>query len=167
MIAPVLTTARLELRPLVHSDFALISAMYQTDRAAFIGGKLPAVRVWYGFASDVGAWVLQGFGGWAVDRADGTPIGQVALTHPVHYPEPELGWLLYDGFEGQGYATEAAMAARDYGFAKLGWQSFVSYIDPANLPSQAVALRLGATRDTKAATPNNQPTWVYRYRVAA
>ena len=165
-LAPTPALARLTLRPLHHGDFAAIAAMYQTDRAAFIGGKLPPVRVWYGFASDVGSWVLQGFGGWAVDLADGTTVGQVALTHPVHYPEPELGWLLYDGFEGRGFATEAALAARDYAMGTLGWPTLVSYIDPENHPSQAVAARLGGLRDPTAATPNNDPTWVYRYGVA-
>lgn len=164
MIAPTLYTERLTLRPLVHSDFAAIAAMYQTDRAAFIGGRLPPARVWHGFASDVGSWVLQGCGGWAVDLADGTTVGQVGLTRPVHHPEPELGWLLYDGFERQGDATEAATAARDHGFATLGWPTFVSYIDPVNHPSQAVALRLGGARDPEAATPGTDPTWVYRTR---
>ena len=35
-------------------------------------------------------------------------------------PEKELGWLVYDGYEGQGYATEAAAALRDWAFNPLG-----------------------------------------------
>lgn len=60
MIAPTLLIDRLIRRAHRQADFAAIAALYQTDRAAHVGGKLPAVRVWYGSASDVGSWVSGG-----------------------------------------------------------------------------------------------------------
>jgi Acetyltransferase (GNAT) domain len=47
---------------------------------------------------------------------------------------------------GNGYATEAAKAARDYGFMHLAMPKLVSLIDPENTPSQRVAMRLGETK---------------------
>ena len=61
--------------------------------------------------------------------------------------------MLYDGFEGQGYATEAATAMRDWAFETLGIKTLVSYVDPDNAASAAVAMRLGANRDDKAVRP--------------
>ena len=69
----------------------------------------------------------------------------------VRCSRKELGWLLYDGYEGQGYATEAAAALRDWAFGTLGLETLVSYCDPDNAASIAVAERLGAVRDPLAA----------------
>jgi RimJ/RimL family protein N-acetyltransferase len=48
---------------------------------------------------------------------------------------------------GRGYATEAANAAMDWGFATTGFDRLISLIDPANAASIAVAERLGETLD--------------------
>jgi len=60
------------------------------------------------------------------------------------------------GHEGRGYATEAALALRDWAF------SLVSYIAPGNAASVAVAERLGARLDP--AAPRTVPAdLVYRH----
>ncbi len=93
---------------------------------------------------------------------DGVCVGQVGINHGPLFPEKELGWMLYDGFEGQGYATEAAIALRDWAFATLELESLVSYFDPANAASMAVAKRLGAVPDPDA--PRQDPEdVVYRH----
>ena len=56
--------------------------------------------------------------------------------------EPELGWALAREHWGHGYATEAALAVREW----LRAPRVVSLIAPDNLRSQRVAARLGATR---------------------
>jgi RimJ/RimL family protein N-acetyltransferase len=91
------------------------------------------------------------------DRGTGRHQWRAAL------PEKELGWLLYDGYEGRGYVTEAAAAMRDWAFAELGIESLVSYMHPENARSAAVAERLGALRDD--AAPRQDPEdIVYRHR---
>jgi RimJ/RimL family protein N-acetyltransferase len=70
--------------------------------------------------------------------------------------------MLYDGYEGNGYATEAAAAFRDWAFGALGLQTLVSYLDPANLRSAAVAERLGAVLDPDAARQDPEDL-VYRH----
>lgn len=162
--APQLETERLILRAHRLEDFAALADIFQTDRAKFMGGPLSRERVWTMFSDSVGQWPLCGMGTWAVvRRADGVVVGEVGINRPAHFPEPELGWLLYDGFEGQGFATEAAGAALDFAAGTYKLQSLVSYIDPDNARSIQVARRLGGVNDPKADTPNDEPCLVYRH----
>ncbi len=149
--APIITTARLRLRPHRMSDMDAFWDFYQSPRAGYVDAPKNRTHLWYGFASEVGSWALLGQGGWAVETHDEQLIGQVAISQPPHFPELELGWILFDGFEGQGYAHEAAKAARDYAFVVLDAPTLVSYIDKNNARSIALAKRLGATLDPAAA----------------
>ena len=163
--APVIETARLRLRPHVLSDMDAFDAFYATDRAAYTGRPKNRTHLWYGFASEVGSWSLMGHGGWAVETRDGTLMGQVAITQPPHFPEREIGWTLFDGAEGKGFAFEAASVALDWAWTQ-GWDSLVSYITPENARSIALAKRLGAEHDPKAALPTGETpaeTQVYRH----
>ena len=60
---------------------------------------------------------------------------------------PELAWHLFDGFEGHGYAFEAALAARADYHARISDQPLISYIAVANTRSEALVQRLGAARE--------------------
>lgn len=162
--APLIRTERLLLRPYRLDDFPRLFALYETDRAAFIGGRLSKRRVWDAYMNCIGQWPLFGFGGWAIEEiSSGALAGEVAVTHPVDFPEVELGWLLLDGFEGRGYAHEAALAARAWAFSETDLTTLVSYVDPANIRSARLAERLGATIDPGALTPNDDPILVYRH----
>lgn len=92
-----------------------------------------------------------GFGEYAVERrADGVFLGMVGLATleaPIPLaPGVEAGWQLARHAWGQGYATEAARAAMDDGFARLGLKEIVAFTATTNLPSQAVMDRIGMTR---------------------
>ena len=166
MIAPTLHTARLTLRPMVEADFAAYRALMTSPRSADMGGPYDERGAWGAFCHDIACWALYGHGGLMVDLvATGETVGQVGINGGPLFPEKELGWLLYDGFEGRGYVTEAAVAMRDWAFEALGVESLVSYIDPGNARSIAVAERLGAVRDGAAATQVQDPgDLVYRHR---
>ncbi|WP_316013497.1 GNAT family N-acetyltransferase [Roseobacter sp. HKCCA0434] len=153
-MAPTLRTDRLVLRAHRRSDFDAYAAIFASDRSVHMGGPLDRDAAWGSFCADVAGWALNGFGAWAIERAsDGQLIGQVALQHPPRFPERELGWMLFDGFEGQGFACEAATAARDFAFDTLGWSDCVSYISPENAPSIRLAQAMGARRDETAPVP--------------
>jgi RimJ/RimL family protein N-acetyltransferase len=160
----LIKTDNLVLRPYQLEDFQHLMALYETDRAAFIGGRLLPRQVWDGFMNCIGQWNVLGFGGWAVEEAaSGALVGEVAVHRPIDYPEIELGWLLFEGFEGRGYAHEAAVAARQWAFDERGLSSLVSYIDRDNIRSIRLAERLGAVLDSQAPTPNGDPCFVYRH----
>ncbi len=163
--APQLDTARLTLRVPQIADFEPFAAFAASERSRFVRpADYDRAKAWRGFGHMVGHWLLRGFGLFAVvERASGRTIGMVGPWFPEGWPEHEIGWTLYDGAEGKGYAFEAAKAARAWAFAALGWPTAVSYIDPANHRSIALAERLGAQRDPAAGHPGETPVLVFRH----
>ncbi len=160
---PVLTTERLILRGPEAGDFPAFRDYFLSDRAIYTGGPYAEPRqAWMLFAAELGHWMLHGFGMWTVTLKDGTPIGLVGCWYPDGWPEKELGWLIWDGHEGQGYAAEAARAARAQAYTGFGWSTAVSYIHPDNARSIALAERLGCHLDTNAVEPKPD-TLVYRH----
>ena len=62
------------------------------------------------------------------------------LDRPV---EIEIGYLLGREHWGNGYATEAALAVRDWALAELGLERLIALIYPGNVRSIRVAEKLG------------------------
>jgi RimJ/RimL family protein N-acetyltransferase len=148
MIVPTLETERLVLRPMRGDDLPAYAALMASPRAAYMGGPHDELGAWRMFCQDIALWAIYGHGGLMIDlKSDSTTIGQVGINHGPLFPEKELGWFLYDGFEGQGYATEAAAAIKHWAFQTLRLDTLVSYVDKNNLASAAVAKRLGGVED--------------------
>ncbi|MEM1382540.1 MAG: GNAT family N-acetyltransferase [Pseudomonadota bacterium] len=161
--APVIETERLVLRGHRQADFAAYAEFYASDRAEFVGGPVGPAQAWRFFAGQAGHWVLMGFGWWMIE-AEGRPIGMAGLHRPPHYPELEIGWTVFAGGEGHGYAQEAASAALAWGWRHVRPESLVSYIEPGNNRSVRLAERLGASRDDAATKPAGEPDLlVYRH----
>lgn len=163
-LIPTLQTERLVLRPPVLADFEPYRQLMASPRAVYMGGPFDTRLAWGMFCHDIACWELFGHGALMIDlKATGACVGQVGINHGPLFPEKELGWLLFDGFEGQGYATEAAAAMRDWAFGVAGLAALVSYFDPANRRSIRIAERLGGVPD--AAAPRQDPDdVVYRHR---
>jgi ribosomal-protein-alanine N-acetyltransferase len=93
----------------------------------------------------------EGFGLWAVELEDGRFAGFTGLwptpPHLPFSPAIEVGWRLAQHAWGRGVATEAARAALDDGWQRLGLEAVVSMTTTTNLRSQAVMQKLGMTRD--------------------
>lgn len=90
----------------------------------------------------------RGWGFWAVEIPDKCDfIGFVGLHTPKDSlpfsPCVEVGWRLAKAYWGNGYATEAAQAALNFGFATLGLKKIVSFTSAVNLPSISVMKKLG------------------------
>lgn len=161
---PTLHTERLTLRPPRAEDFPAYAKLMASPRSAGMGGPFDRRAAWGLFCHDVACWELFGHGALMIDvTASGDCVGQVGINHGPLFPEKELGWLLYEGAEGFGYAAEAAAALRQWAFATLGLASLVSYVDPANHRSIAVARRLDGVLDPDAARQDPEDL-VFRYR---
>jgi len=82
-------------------------------------------------------------------REDGRVLGRAGFllwdpeTWQVPGNETEIGWLLAREYWGHGYATEAALALRDWAFDERGLTRLISLIAHENLPSIGVAERIG------------------------
>lgn len=149
---PTLTTERLVLRAPVAADFPAYAALLASSRAAYMGGPFDRRAAWGVFCHGVACWELFGHGSLMVDLRDGGAcVGEVGINAGPLFPERELGWMLYEGYEGRGYATEAVGTMRDWAARTLGLTGLVSYVDPENARSAAVARRLGAVLDPGAA----------------
>lgn len=152
---PVLETARLTLRAPIAADWPAYHAFALTDRARYVRPPdMDSERAWRMFAGMIGHWVLRGWGSFVFARkGEDRPLGMVGPWFPEGWPEREILWMLWDpAAEGQGYVTEAVRASLDHAFGPLGWDTAVSYIDPANAASIRMAERLGARLDAGAPT---------------
>ncbi|WP_374376138.1 GNAT family N-acetyltransferase [Tabrizicola sp.] len=147
---PVLATNRLILREPREADFPAMLAFNDSPRAAFVGGGRDRQWVWRGLLANLGHWALRGHGFFSVDTHAGDFVGRVGVIFHDGWDEPELGWHLFDGFEGQGYGVEAARAAKADYHARISPAPLISYIDPANPKSEALAKRLGAAPERQA-----------------
>jgi [ribosomal protein S5]-alanine N-acetyltransferase len=88
-----------------------------------------------------------GFGPWAVvEKSSSETVGYCGLFYfPAidGQPEVEIGYRLIRAVWGRGYATEAVLAVRDYGFSILGLPRLIAIIDPQNVASIRVAVKAG------------------------
>jgi RimJ/RimL family protein N-acetyltransferase len=99
-------------------------------------------------------WEEHGFGVWVVEVPDGAPfIGCVGLLVPrfeAHFtPCVEILWRLAAQYWNQGYATEAARAALQFGFERLNLSEIVALTIPANTPSRRVMEKIGMVHDPR------------------
>ncbi len=160
----ILETERLILRKSRESDVDVEAEFFASDRAEFLGGKQSREQVWRMVATLIGHWDMRGYGFFAVEeKATGKYVGHVGPWNPEGWPEPEIGWTMMNGFEGKGYAFEAAVASRQWAYDTLGWTTAISLIDPANVRSIALAKRLGAAFDSEYTHERYGLMHVYRH----
>ncbi|HEU4948861.1 MAG TPA: GNAT family N-acetyltransferase [Kribbella sp.] len=94
----------------------------------------------------------RGYGLWALEVVEtGRFIGFTGLSD-VRFetrftPAVEVGWRLSKDAWGNGYATEAALAALAHAFGPVGLDEVVSFTATTNKPSQRVMERIGMTHD--------------------
>jgi RimJ/RimL family protein N-acetyltransferase len=163
----LIRTERLLLRkPQLGDDLTEFVGDAEVQRWTGGAGETPAevierwVRRWE--RNEIGQFVVEldgrligrvGFIVWD-RRTWETSAYDVAGDHAV----TELGWAILQHDLGHGYATEAALAARDW----AGLDYLVSLIDPANGRSIRVAEKLGATRTERVETPHaTADVWVH------
>ncbi len=148
-----LETDRLLLRSWTGDDlepFAAMSAdaaVMQFYPAPLSREEAYALAQWFQQSLDA-----NGFGFYALEaKATGAFLGYVGLAKTefdaAFTPAVEIGWRLAAASWGQGYATEAARACLQHGFAALGLDEIVSFTTPQNTRSIAVMERLGMVRD--------------------
>jgi RimJ/RimL family protein N-acetyltransferase len=143
----VLTTQRLILREMTSADLDDIAALLG-DGYVMRYYPRPKTR------GEAQGWIHwnqrlyrdHGFGLWAVElRSTGEFVGDCGLTpqRVDDAEEIEVGYHVRASLQGNGYAIEAASAARDFARDRLGLHRLIAIINPANRPSQGVARKIG------------------------
>jgi [ribosomal protein S5]-alanine N-acetyltransferase len=89
-------------------------------------------------------YVLHDHGRWAVHlRSNLEFIGWCGLKYLPETNEVDLGYRFMKKFWGNGYATEAALACIEYGFARSNLHHIVGRALPGNLASIKVLEKCG------------------------
>jgi RimJ/RimL family protein N-acetyltransferase len=98
-----------------------------------------------------------------IEQATGKPVGMIGLLTQVvdGVDELEVGYHLLPSAWGKGYATEAAIACREFAREHKLVPSVVSLIDHENLASQNVAKRNGMSFE-KDTVHRGTPAMVWR-----
>jgi RimJ/RimL family protein N-acetyltransferase len=142
----VLETERLRLRPLRTADADAWVALHADARVNRFVGPYTRESALERLSGIERQWAERGHGLCAVEAKDGGVfLGRCGLQYWPRFDEVELGWTLHPDHWGHGYATEAARACRDWGFATLPDPYFTAMIHPGNTASLRVAARLGFT----------------------
>ena len=156
----MIETERLLLRRPRLSDAKALHAAYSDPEVMeYVGlgepfAKPEQTKAWIEQA--LARWKADGFGHFVIEK-DTKVIGRSGflvwdpdewqpgtLAQLGGHAAVELGWLLAREHWGNGYATEAALALRDYGFRELGFERLISLIAHGNEASEKVAQRIGA-----------------------
>ena len=148
---PELLTPRLKLRGWREEDrapFAAQNADAETMR--YLGGPMTREASDAYLDRTLRGWAEDGCGKWAVELAEtGQFVGALGLQRyrfeaPFTNPSGiDFAWRLTRAFWGRGFATEAARAALDFGFAQMDLAGLVAFTVPENRASRAVMERLG------------------------
>jgi len=176
-----LFTDRLCLRTPTPQDAAALYDLFADPEVMHGQGKVPvsALEEAQAMIDDaIAGWRIHELGPFTLETAaDRQAVGQAGLmifdardwtastrAEAGRHAQPELGWALKRAHWGQGYATEAAAAIRDWARASRSIDTLVSLIPPDNVRSQRVAERLGA-RPAETVTPGDsrRTTVVWRY----
>jgi RimJ/RimL family protein N-acetyltransferase len=150
---PELRTPRLRLRAWRGEDLPLFAELNaDADVTQHLLGPLSRAQSDAFVERITGHFLREGFGFWAVE-APGVAnfMGMVGIGIPSYTapftPCVEVGWRLARQYWGQGFATEAARAALEFGFETANLSEIVALTVPGNTRSRAVMSRLGMTRD--------------------
>lgn len=168
-LLPRLDTPRLVLRAIAIEDFPIFLEIFtHPTRSIGLGGPFDRSGAWDEFTECVSGWLLRGHGCWAIEeKRTGALLGFTLVHMEYGDREPELGWFLAEAAEGNGFAFEAAEAARAHALETLRLDSLVSYMDRDNARSARLAERLGALRDPAAEAEVSalagEPVTVYRH----
>lgn len=76
-------------------------------------------------------------------KSDGAFVGRAGFGIYPPTGEPELGYALFEGYHGAGYAKEAALGLRDWFFANNKGEHFIGMADVRNTPSLAILEKIG------------------------
>ncbi|MBX9671664.1 MAG: GNAT family N-acetyltransferase [Candidatus Obscuribacterales bacterium] len=144
----VLETDRLILRYFQDQDGPAMDRVFGDAEVMRFGDGVQSstwVRNWLRDCLD--KYEQYGYGPWAViKKSTLESIGYCGLFYFPDVngsPEVEVGYRLARQFWGQGYATEAVLAVRDYAFQNLELSRLIAMIDPGNVASIHVAEKAG------------------------
>jgi len=145
-VVDTIETARLILRPWRAQDLEELERLF-ADPAVRQGRHFPPERIITIAESSLRQWQRNGFGPWAaLDKSTGQWIGRVGLDELDDWPDAhkvEVGWELHHAWWGKGLATEAGLAALQFGFGEHQLERIISVTALWNTAARRVMERVG------------------------
>jgi ribosomal-protein-alanine N-acetyltransferase len=143
----ILETTRLRLRELARGDIDFMAEMLaDAEVMRYYPKRLTRELSTEWIDRQIARYLRDGYGLWlAEERQSRQPVGQVGLVrqHINGVDECEVGYLIHQSYWRRGFATEGALACRDYAFKTLHLPRVISLVRPENEASQGVARNLG------------------------
>ena len=159
MTAYLIETQRLRLRPLDSSDLDdLFQIFCDSETMEFYPSvkSIEETEQWIKRSKNL--YETKKIGFFALELKENRQfIGECGLIPQTieSCDEMELGYHINKSYWRMGYASEAAVACRDYAFNVLGLKKVVSLIRPENIPSARVAEKTGMEEAKRLTMWNN------------
>jgi len=153
--APVFSTERLDLwRPAARDHAALIALLGDEEVRRHLGSRpTDAVEEFNRLCRNAGSWALYGYGTFVCrERGTDDVLGICGVFHSWRGfaqgldDTPEIGWIFARSTWGKGIASEAARASLAWFDAAFPGRRVACMVNDTNLPSLAVAAKLGFAR---------------------
>jgi RimJ/RimL family protein N-acetyltransferase len=147
---PRLRTQRLLLREYRMADFDAFATNLADPMATEFIGTHDRRTAWRIFGCNIGGWLLQDTGWWAVEPLEGGGmVGYVGAFFRETWPEIEIGWGVFRAHWGRGMATEAVGEVLRWVFDVRKEKRAIALIDAKNARSLRVAEKLGMTYEAE------------------
>ncbi|SFL77065.1 Protein N-acetyltransferase, RimJ/RimL family [Paenibacillus sp. 1_12] len=150
----ILETPRLYLRHYINEDIdALYHLFSDPETMQFYPSPFSFQQTEQWIQRNIARYDKDGFGLWAVCLKDThVCIGDCGLIKQQinGKTEIEVGYHISKQHWSKGYASEAALACKEYGFYQVGLSKLVSIIDPRNMASIRVAEKIGFSKEEEA-----------------
>lgn len=147
----MIETERLKLRIMVADDGKELFDIFSDPLAMrYFGVVFDRAKMNKWVQSNLDHQAKYGFSLYSVIlKEDGRLIGDCGLETDTIDGKliTGIGFDFKRQYWGNGYATEAAKAVLEYGFANFNLDSIYGWIDPENIPSKRVAERIGMVHD--------------------
>lgn len=167
-------TSRLRIRPVSADDVEVIARLWTDPQVTeYIGGPrdVDEIREYFCEVAADPAAILSTDGDrwWSVCLRDsGEWIGLCGLLAKdiEGTAEVDLSYFFLPRAWGQGYAIEAAARIAEHAFTDLALPSLIAVIDPTNIRSANVAVRLGMALDKTIPRPGGVVREIYRLNLS-
>jgi ribosomal-protein-alanine N-acetyltransferase len=147
---PVLTTERLRLRQVQHTDAAAVLVSFGDFEVQKYNGPVLDLNGVHEMITDAQRSYAEGRSvSWGITRqGDETVMGGIGLWNwNKYHRRVELGYDLARVYWGKGYATEGITAVLNFAFSQMNLNRVDAYTIADNHGSVRLLARLGFTRE--------------------
>lgn len=151
----VIQTGRLRLRPITIDDVeAVLSYRSLPEVSTYIyqpvfdrQKAVENVELSVAAVADPESGIMR----FMIERLDtGEMVGDAMIGRDAELTGSyEVGYVIHPAQAGHGFATEAARAAIEFGFAALGAHRVYARVDEDNIPSMRICQRLGMRQEAR------------------